>query len=75
MVRPRKQVNDPILKEWLNEFSNKNTKRQYCSAIRLFKNNLNIEDLVDNLKSEPDVASMRARISFNLQSYLLWMWT
>jgi len=64
MVRPRKPISDPVLKEWLTEFSNKNTKRQYCSAIRLFKKNLGIEDLGKYLKSEPDaVADIRRFIS------------
>ena len=54
MVRPRKPITDPTLKTWITEFSNKNTKRQYCSALRLFKKNLGIEDLSQYLKSEPD---------------------
>jgi integrase len=57
MVRPRKPITDPILKEWLSEFSNRNTKRQYCSAMRLFKKNLGIEDLGEYLKTEPDTAT------------------
>lgn len=57
MVRPRKPINDPTLKQWLTEFNNKKTKRQYCSVIRLFKKNLGIEDLGQYLKSEPDAAT------------------
>jgi hypothetical protein len=49
MVRPRKPMTDPKLKEWLTEFNNKNIKRQYCSVMRPFKKNLGIEDL-DYLK-------------------------
>ena len=56
MVRPRKPITDSTLKAWLTEFNNKNTKRQYCSAMRLFKKNLGIEDLGQYLKSEPDTA-------------------
>ncbi|MEJ2242329.1 MAG: hypothetical protein P8Y18_09330, partial [Candidatus Bathyarchaeota archaeon] len=54
MVRPIKPITDPTLKKWLNEFNNKNTKRQYCSAMRLFKKNLGIDDLGTYLESKPD---------------------
>jgi len=57
MARPRKPITDPTLKHWLGEFSNKNTKRQYLSAMRLFKKNLEIEDLGKYIKSEPDAAT------------------
>jgi len=64
MVRPRKPITDPTLKQWLTEFNNKKTKSQYCSVLRLFKRNLGIEDLGEYLKSEPDAtADIRKFIS------------
>lgn len=66
MVRPRKPITDPVLKEWLGEFSNRNTKRQYCSAMRLFKNNLGIEDLGEYLKSKPDAATDIRKFIFSM---------
>ena len=64
MVRPRKPITDETLRSWLTEFSNKNTRQQYCSAIRLFKKKLGIEDLGDYLESKPDpTAAIRKFVS------------
>ena len=56
MVAPKKEIKDQVLKDWLTEFNNKNTKQNYVAALRKFKKNLSIEDLDEYLQSNPDAA-------------------
>ena len=78
MVRPKKPVKDETLKHWLTEFKNKTTRQVYCSALRVFKKNLEIEDLGEYLKSEPDgitdirlfVSSLEGRPSTTVKGYV-----
>lgn len=54
MVAPKKPIQDQILKDWLTEFNNKNTRQNYVAALRKFKKNLGIESLDTYMKNNPD---------------------
>ena len=56
MVAPKKPIQDQILKDWLDEFNNKNTRQNYVAALRKFKKNLGIESLDDYMENKPDAA-------------------
>jgi len=53
-VAPKKQIRDQILKDWLTEFNNKNTRQNYVAALRKFKKNLGIESLDEYMRNKPD---------------------
>ena len=78
MGRPRNPIIDPTLKDWLEtNFPNKSTKKTYLSALRLFKQNLNIKNLGKYLKEGPDadndikryLSSLNERPSKTVSSY------
>jgi len=48
---------DPILKEWLQEFLNINTQKQYRAAVKKYMKLLEIKDLETYLNSNPNVNS------------------
>ena len=48
---------DPILNDWLQEFKSTNTQRSYRTGLRSFKKLLNIEDLGEYIKGNPDVSA------------------
>jgi integrase len=56
MGRPRKDLKDKTLKEWLTLFKKKSTKNTYLTGLRHFKQNLGIEDLSKYLESTPNAA-------------------
>ena len=66
MPAPKKEIKDPVLKQWLTEFTNTNTKRGYLSAVRKFKKNLGIKDLDEYLKSTPDATEDIKRFLISL---------
>jgi len=48
---------DPVLDNWLQEFLNLNTRKQYKAAVNKYMKLLEIKALEDYLNSEPDVLS------------------
>ena len=48
---------DPILKKWLQEFLNTNTRKQYRAAVNKYMKLLEIKNLEEYLNSNPDVLS------------------
>ena len=63
----RKPVVDQVLREWLKEFSNARTKKNYCSIMRRFKACLGIEDLGKYLDSKPNAIGDLKRFSMSLR--------
>ncbi len=57
MLGNQKRNIDPVLKEWLQEFLNPNTKNTYKSALTKYMKLLNIESLEDYLNSNPNPIS------------------
>ena len=53
-MRPKKEIKDQVLKDWLSEFKNKHTKGCYLSSLRNFKTNMKIESLDAHIKNNPD---------------------
>ena len=74
----RKPIVDPVLRKWLDEFSNVRTKKNYCSILRKFKACLGIKDLGEYLRSELDAigdlkrfsSCLRGRPSKTVHSYV-----
>ena len=56
-MRPKKEIKDQVLKQWLTEFKNKHTRECYLSSMRKFKDKLEIESLDEYVKSNPDAIS------------------
>ena len=54
MVAPKKEIHDQVLKDWMQEFTNKNTKQGYLAALRKFKKNLGIKSLDEYIKQTPN---------------------
>ena len=57
MLGNQKRNIDPVLKEWLQEFLNPNTKNTYKSALTKYMKLLEIKDLETYLNSNPNVNS------------------
>ncbi len=54
MVAPKKKIKDQILKDWMQEFTNKNTQQGYLAALRKFKKNLDIKSLDEYMQHPPN---------------------
>ena len=67
MVAPKKEIKDQVLKEWLTEFTNTNTKQGYLAAVRKFKKNLGIKSLDEYLKNSPDATEDIKRFLISLE--------
>jgi hypothetical protein len=52
VLRKLKPVTNKTLLLWLNDFRNVNTQKSYRTALRKFKKNLGIEDLVLRERTE-----------------------
>ena len=62
-----KKIKDQTLSDWLEEeFTNKHTRDNYGSALRKFKEALEITCLDEYIKSNPDVVSELKRFSISL---------
>jgi integrase len=55
MSPAKKQIQDTVVKEWLQEFRKETTQRSYLSALRKFKKELDITDLDEYVKNKPKV--------------------
>jgi len=67
MVAPKKEIKDQIVKDWMQEFPNKNTRQGYLAAIRKFKKNLHIKSLDEHLKQTPHATEDIKRFLISLE--------